>query len=98
LRIWLEQVELGIRSSPSANRLQLEKNVVRELGEVILPCIDAIWDKFEPLVGNINEDMEPAHRVYLRRQLHPLLLSSPFAYRSFQKPLGYAGDYEVVNM
>ena len=27
-----------------------------------------------------------------------LLLSSPFLYRAYQKPLGYAGDYEMVNM
>jgi extracellular factor (EF) 3-hydroxypalmitic acid methyl ester biosynthesis protein len=26
------------------------------------------------------------------------MLCSPFAYRTFQKPLGYAGDYEMVNM
>jgi len=27
-----------------------------------------------------------------------LVLCSPFVYRVFQKPLGYAGDYEMVNM
>jgi extracellular factor (EF) 3-hydroxypalmitic acid methyl ester biosynthesis protein len=26
------------------------------------------------------------------------LLCAPFVYRTFQKPLGYAGDYEMVNM
>ena len=26
------------------------------------------------------------------------MLCSPFAYRTYQKPLGYAGDYEMVNM
>jgi len=34
----------------------------------------------------------------MRRHLHPLVMSSPFAYRTYQKPLGYAGDYEMVNM
>ncbi len=34
----------------------------------------------------------------MRRQFHPLLLCAPFAYRAFSKPLGYAGDYEMVNM
>src|SRR5437588_3873172 len=34
----------------------------------------------------------------MKRQLHPCILCSPFAYRTFYKPLGYAGDYEVVNM
>jgi extracellular factor (EF) 3-hydroxypalmitic acid methyl ester biosynthesis protein len=26
------------------------------------------------------------------------MLCSPFAYRAYQKPLGYAGDYEIINM
>jgi extracellular factor (EF) 3-hydroxypalmitic acid methyl ester biosynthesis protein len=30
--------------------------------------------------------------------LHPLVLCAPFARRTYQKPLGYAGDYEMVNM
>jgi extracellular factor (EF) 3-hydroxypalmitic acid methyl ester biosynthesis protein len=30
--------------------------------------------------------------------LHPFLLSSPFAHRAFTKPLGYAGDYQMVDM
>jgi extracellular factor (EF) 3-hydroxypalmitic acid methyl ester biosynthesis protein len=34
----------------------------------------------------------------MRRQLHPLVLCAPFAHRTFEKPLGYAGDYEMVNM
>ena len=40
----------------------------------------------------------PAHQAFGRRQLHPLILASPFVYRTLQKPLGHAGDYEMVNM
>src|SRR6185436_4876956 len=36
--------------------------------------------------------------AYIKRLIHPLVLSSPFAFRSVQKPLGYAGDYQMVNM
>src|SRR3970282_486645 len=43
-------------------------------------------------------DLLPYHRNYAKRQLHPQLLCSPFAYRTYHKPLGYAGDYEMVNM
>jgi extracellular factor (EF) 3-hydroxypalmitic acid methyl ester biosynthesis protein len=46
----------------------------------------------------LEKEDTPAHRDYMRRQLHPLLLCSPFAHRTFEKPLGYAGDYEMVNM
>jgi extracellular factor (EF) 3-hydroxypalmitic acid methyl ester biosynthesis protein len=42
--------------------------------------------------------MISAHQAYMKQHLHPLVLCSPFAYRTFAKPLGYAGDYEMVNM
>src|SRR6185436_12964336 len=35
---------------------------------------------------------------FAKRLLHPLVLCSPFVYRTYHKPLGYAGDYEMVNM
>ncbi len=98
LRLWLEQVELGIRSSPSADRLELEREVAQALARAVVPCIDSLWEKFEILAAGIDKESQPAHQHYLRRQLHPLVLSSPFAYRTFHKPLGYAGDYETVNM
>ncbi len=37
------------------------------------------------------------HHNFAQTALHPLLLSAPFVYRTFAKPLGYAGDYEMVN-
>jgi extracellular factor (EF) 3-hydroxypalmitic acid methyl ester biosynthesis protein len=37
------------------------------------------------------------HRNFAQTALHPLLLRAPFVYRTFAKPLGYAGDYEMVN-
>jgi len=30
--------------------------------------------------------------------LHPIVLCAPFARRAYEKPLGYPGDYEMVNM
>ncbi|PMY01602.1 SAM-dependent methyltransferase, partial [Pseudomonas sp. GW460-13] len=42
-------------------------------------------------------EIAPVHRTYAQSALHPLLLRAPFVYRTFTKPLGYAGDYEMVN-
>jgi len=41
---------------------------------------------------------KPAHQVLVRRLMHSLVFCSPFVYRTFHKPLGYPGDYEMVNM
>ncbi len=98
LRLWLEQLELAIHSSPSAERAQLEREVVQRLDKPVLACLTHFFEKSERIAEVLEEDLRPAHRAYIKRQLHPLLLASPFLYRTFQKPLGYAGDYEMVNM
>ncbi len=98
MRLWLDQVELNIRASPSADRLRLEAEATEELARPILPCIDVLFEKFEGVAEGLPAELLSAHRNYMRRQLHPFVLCAPFAYRTFQKPLGYAGDYEMVNM
>ena len=98
LRRWLEQVELGVRSQAAGNRLQVEKEVITELTPPMLPVVDDLFGRFEHIARNIPLEVEPVHRTYVKRQLHPLLLCSPFMYRIYHKPLGYAGDYEMVNM
>ena len=98
LRRWLEQVELGIRSEPTGDRHEIERNVIHELHKPILQATSSLFGQFEQTAGRIEADLQPIHRAYVKRQLHPLVLCSPFIYRTFQKPLGYAGDYEMVNM
>jgi extracellular factor (EF) 3-hydroxypalmitic acid methyl ester biosynthesis protein len=98
LRRWLEQVELGIRSSPSRDGAQLEREVLQELVPSVLPSINSLFARFEEVADRVMPELLPFHRTYAKRQLHPLVLCSPFAYRTYHKPLGYAGDYEMVNM
>ncbi len=96
LRIWLEQLELELHSSALVNGSQAE--VVDSLAAPAIKSIDNFIDRFETLAAKMDPALEPVHHNYLRRQLHPLVLCSPFAHRTFHKPLGYAGDYEVVDM
>jgi extracellular factor (EF) 3-hydroxypalmitic acid methyl ester biosynthesis protein len=98
LKRWLEQVELGIRSSPLRDGSQVEREVIHELVPSVLPSIDSLFARFEEVSDRVLPDLLPFHRTYAKRQLHPLVLCSPFAYRTYHKPLGYAGDYEMVNM
>jgi len=97
-RRWMEQVELGIRSSPTSNRAEQERAVINELAPQVMPVLDTLFEKFETVFGRLSQDERAVHRNYIQRHLHPVVLCAPFAFRSYQKPLGYAGDYEVVNM
>ena len=98
LRLWLEQVELGIRALDRGEREKFEKKTTQEIAEVVLPLIDALFEKFEDVAKDLPEEQKSAHARYLRQHLHQLILAAPFARRTFEKPLGYAGDYEMVNM
>lgn len=98
LRRWLEQVELGLRSLPNAELVKREQEIISEIGPPVGPAFDELFVRFEGIAGAVDIAFHAMHRTYLRRLLHPLVLCAPFAYRTFQKPLGYAGDYLMVNM
>jgi extracellular factor (EF) 3-hydroxypalmitic acid methyl ester biosynthesis protein len=98
LRVWLDQIELQIRSSPTGDRGQMERDAVREIGDAMVPAFNNLHERLEELSGTIPEELRPTHQNLSHRQLHPLTLCAPFAYRTYSKPLGYAGDYEMVNM
>lgn len=98
LRLWLEQVEAGLHALPVASRAEVERETIRELMSVTTPAISAMFERFEFVAASVPEELIPAHQAFCRRQLHPLLLRCPFMNRIFTKPLGYAGDYEMMNM
>lgn len=98
LRLWLDQVELEIRCDPAGDRAEEERRIAGELGEAVVPAFDALHERLEALSETIEAERRLAHQAFAKRQLHPLMLCSPFAWRAFHKPLGYAGDYEMVSM
>jgi extracellular factor (EF) 3-hydroxypalmitic acid methyl ester biosynthesis protein len=98
LRLWLDHLELGIRSPGNSQALQIEQEAVRQLGESTTPLLTSLFEKFEEAAARVSDELRPAHSAFVKRQLHSLLLSSPFLLRTYKKPLGYAGDYEMVNM
>jgi extracellular factor (EF) 3-hydroxypalmitic acid methyl ester biosynthesis protein len=98
LGLWLQQIELGIRAHPSGNRLEMERALVGELFKVTTPAISTMFERFERIAEVVPAELVPVHRAFCHQELHPLLLCSPFMHRIYMKPLGYAGDYEMVNM
>jgi extracellular factor (EF) 3-hydroxypalmitic acid methyl ester biosynthesis protein len=98
LRLWLEQVELNLRSMPLTGNQQSERELAEGIGQKALAVFQGFVDRFEGLGASLDPETVPAHQAYMRRQMHPLLFCSPWVYRTVSKPLGYAGDYEMVNM
>lgn len=57
-----------------------------------------LYGTFEEQAREVPSEELIVHRAFAQRELHPLTLCAPFVHRTFSKPLGYAGDYEMVNM
>ncbi len=97
LRIWLNQLELQTQPAYQVHDGR-ESEITLQLAALAVPAINALFEKFEAVAKELGSDQRAAYASYMRQNLHPLVLCAPFASRTFQKPRGYAGDYEMVNM
>jgi extracellular factor (EF) 3-hydroxypalmitic acid methyl ester biosynthesis protein len=94
---WADELEAGMAAQGKSD-LAAERRAVAELVGPITPCLNHLFEKFEICSNRIEPEWQPAHGLFVKRQLHPWLLCSPFMHRIYRKPLGYAGDYEMVSM
>lgn len=98
LSLWLKQLENPIpQLLPHASE-QFTIELVDKVVEPLRPVAEDFLQKLESLANDISPDRAGIHKAYLRRDIHPLTLCSPFVHRTFTKPLGYAGDFEMINM
>ena len=98
LSLWLKQVELTLARSIPQDVEQLNLELVEKVVEPVKPMARDFLQRLEEIGATIPQELVAIHKAYLRRDLHPLTLCSPFIHRTFTKPLGYAGDYEMINM
>jgi extracellular factor (EF) 3-hydroxypalmitic acid methyl ester biosynthesis protein len=93
---WVDQADIGA-GLPYDDSGRLRLDVFHELAEPLLHRGQDYLHRFEHEASKVDEERAPLHRSFAQAALHPLILRAPFVYRTFAKPLGYAGDYEMVN-
>jgi extracellular factor (EF) 3-hydroxypalmitic acid methyl ester biosynthesis protein len=98
LHKWAEKEEHKLRLAPSGPSIRAERDLLEEASAGVNRVLDALWQQFESVAGAVPAPARALHRRYVRERLHPWILCSPFAFRSFNKPLGYSGDFEIVRM
>lgn len=98
LRLWMGHIELKLQAQADAMRRKFERNVLETLLPLVLPVLGSLFERFEKTLPPSEKPFDGAYALYAKRLLHQLVLGAPFMRRTFEKPLGYAGDYEMVAM
>lgn len=95
---WLDQLDIAGRVPNRQREPSLSDEYFSELLEPITSEAARLFGAFEEEASLVANDTVAQHKSYAQKCLHPLIMRSPFPFRAFVKPLGYAGDYEMVNM
>jgi extracellular factor (EF) 3-hydroxypalmitic acid methyl ester biosynthesis protein len=95
---WLTGVDVGIRTTVTRRRNDLEQEIFAGIENRVVEEFLPSMEQFEEVALEVGEAEVAVHKAYVRRELHPIVLCSPFLYRTYTKPSGYADDYEMVNM
>jgi extracellular factor (EF) 3-hydroxypalmitic acid methyl ester biosynthesis protein len=95
---FLDSEEHALESLDMFSREQALQSYLAEVAPQVVERMNAASHELRLLVERLPEDQHPAHRAYFRAHVLPLLIESPLLRRAFEKPLGYAGDYEMMNM
>lgn len=97
-RRWLDYVQLTIRSNHNGTAEKVEQRFVEDLAPRVIKAFNALHERFEEIAYRVDPELREAHHNFTWREWGPYFLCTPFGYRTFYKPLGYAGDYEMMNM
>lgn len=93
---WLDQAD-ATAGLPRDAQGRVRDDIFFEIGRPLLLKGREYLLRFEAEAAKVGPEEEPVHRAFAQAAIHPLILRAPFVYRTFAKPLGYAGDYEMVN-
>jgi len=95
---FLTQEERTLAAEDLATRRLLEA----ELLDIVAPDLTqemlSATSELARIVSGFTEVEHAAHRAFCRAHLGHFFARSPFMRRAQEKPLGYAGDYEMMNM
>ncbi len=97
-RNFLEAEERALDSLDLFSRSQALEAYLGEIAPQVVDRMNRASSELRELVSELPEEQHPAHRAYFRAHLLPLITQSPLLRRAYEKPLGYAGDYEMMNM
>lgn len=98
LKVFLDAEERALENLDLFTREQTLKTYLEATSPRVVERLNQASKELATLVARLPEEQHPIYRAYYKSQVLPLILHSPLLKRAYAKPLGYAGDYEMMNM
>lgn len=95
---FLDAEERLLENLDRYSREQALQTYMEEAAPRVIERLNTSSTELRQMVQDLGEEQHQAHRAYYKSQLLPLMQMSPLLRRASTKPLGYAGDYEMMNM
>lgn len=87
------------KESRSENmKKRMEEHAISMALSIYQSEIHKLFEEFSKIVDGVKGEELTVYKRYFRANFHPLVLGAPFVDRGFNKPLGYAGDYNLMVM
>jgi extracellular factor (EF) 3-hydroxypalmitic acid methyl ester biosynthesis protein len=98
-RDWLNGLELILQPpKEGGQRNARAQEFLLSLAPRVISSFNGQHERFEEVAYRVEPELRSVHHDFVFRAWREFFLSTPFGDRTFRKPLGYAGDYEMMNM
>jgi len=98
LKGFLGNEERALATEDLFTRSESERQILEHIRPWIVREMESARTHLNEIVCSFSDDDHEVHRNFLKLHVSPLFAESPFMRRAYEKPLGYAGDYEMMNM
>lgn len=105
MRYYLESIESKLKEEEarltnvdSRQKRKVERDILQAMIRPFSNSMNRWIIALNTIIKDFTKQRHEIHKRYFRKQLHHLLLQSPFIRRSVEKPFAYSGDYLTINM
>jgi SAM-dependent methyltransferase len=97
LRSKIETIEKLAPRDNAVEHLDFRRTIAQSVADYLGQVIPPMYESIPGILASSNPTMVALCSEFIREHLGPLVFGAPFAFRAFNKPRGYAGDYEMMN-
>lgn len=94
----LDNFEKEIKDYDKNTKNLLIEEMFEKINKEIFPVLEVCVTEIDNILKKINKKNLDIYKIYFQNIMHPLFMLAPILNRIYLKPLGIAGDYEMINM